>query len=199
LDDSSIRGELRQRLVREGMVRPQYDVERGLARLRAAIANVPSGSEAEPASEPPSARLSVSNYAVKGSVWKVAGVVGLASTTAIVGLRAWGPARHVVRADAIGAAPPAADHAALARAEADNFARIQTALPRDPAAALSLVEEGNVLYAAGGTLGEEREASAVDALVALGLRTEAESRARRFLQEHPKSPLAERVRRSAKL
>jgi len=195
LDDSSIRDEIRQRLLREAAVKPQYDVERGLARLRAALANEAAGTGSSSPSEPPSARLSVSNYAVKGSVWKVAGVVGLAATAAIVGLRAWGPARHVARAES--AALPA-QAAAAEGSEADNLARIQAALVTDPRAALSLVDDGNRLFAAGAFL-EEREASAIAALVALGRRDEAESRARRFLEDHPKSSLSERVRQSARL
>jgi hypothetical protein len=204
LHDTSIRDEIRQRLVREAQVKPQYDFERGLARLRATIANMPAGTDAEPASEPPSARLSVSNYAVKGSVWRVAGVVGLAGTAAVVGLRAWGPAGHVARvdSDASRVASPVAgvDLAALARAEADNLAQIQAALTADPDRALLLVEDGNTRFATGvGTLREQREASAVAALAALGRRAEAQIRARRFLENFPKSPLSDRVRQSAKL
>jgi hypothetical protein len=193
LDDSSIRDEIRQRLLREAAVKPQYDVERGLARLRVALANEASGAGSS-ASEPPSARLSVTNYAVKGSVWKVAVVVGLAATAAIVGLRAWGPATHVARAES--AALPV--QAATEGSEADNLARIQAALPVDPHTALSLVDDGNRLFAAG-SLGEEREVNAIAALVALGRRDEAQSRARRFLESHPKSSLSERVRQSARL
>jgi len=95
LNDSSVRDEIRERLVRESAVKPQYDLERGLARLRAAIANEGGGGGAGSAGAPPSVRLAVSNYAVKGSVWKVAGVVGLAGTATIVGLHAWAPVRHV--------------------------------------------------------------------------------------------------------
>jgi len=194
LDDSSIRDEIRQRLLREAAVKPQYDVERGLARLRVALANEASGTGSSLPSDPPAARLSVSNYAVKGSVWKVAGVVGLAATAAIVGLRAWGPTTHVARAES--AALPAA--AAAESSEADNLAQIQAALVVDPRVVLSLVDDGNRLFAAG-TLVEEREASAIAALVALGRRDEAQSRARRFLEDHPKSSLSERVRQSARL
>src|SRR5689334_42856 len=202
LHDTSIRDEIRQRLVREAQVKPQYDFERGLARLRAAIANMPAGTDAEPTSEPPSARLSVSNYAVKGSVWRVAGVVGLAGTAAVVGLRAWGPAGHVARVDSTPrvASPVAGvDLAALARAEAENLAQIHAALAANPDAALLLVEDGNTRFAEGGTLREQREASAVAALVALGRRAEAQIRARQFLETFPKSPLSDRVRQSAKL
>jgi hypothetical protein len=194
LDDSSIRDELRQRLLREASVKPPYDVERGLARLRVALVKEASGSGSSSASEPPSARLSVTPYAVKGSVWKLAGVVGLAATAAIVGLHAWGPARHVARADAASlpvqaTAPP--------RPEADNLAEIQAALVVDPSAALRLVDDGNRMFATG-SLRDEREVSAIAALSALGRRDEAQARARRFLEDHPKSSLSERVRQSAR-
>ena len=195
LDDSSIRDELRQRLVREAAIKPHYDVERGLARLRAALASEVSGSGSASASEPPSAPLSVTPYAVKGSVWKVAGVVGLAATATVVGLHAWGPARHVARAEPL--APPA-EAASPERSEADNLEQIQAALVSDPQTALSLVDDGNRLFATG-TLRDEREVSAIAALAALGRRDEARTRARRFLDGHPKSSFSERVRQSAKL
>ena len=198
LHDTSIRDEIRQRLVREAAVKPQYDFDRGLARLRAAIANIPAGCEAEPPNEPASGPLSVSKYAVKGSVWRVAGVVGLAGTAAVVGLRAWGPTAHVAAAPA---SHPFAgvDPVVLAKAEADNLAQIRSVLVTDPQAALLLVETGNDLYMAAGSLREEREASAVLALVALGRHAEAETRARNFLESYPKSPLSGQVRQSTKL
>ncbi len=208
LHDTNIRDEIRQRLVREAAVKPQYDFDRGLARLRATIANMPSGSDPAPVSEPPSAPLSVAKYAVKGSVWRVAGVVGLAATSAVIGLRAWGPTSHVARADgkdrapaspAAAHAPEGADLAVLARAEADNLAQIKAVLGTDPHGALTLAEDGNRLYAADGSLRAEREANAIAALVALGRSAEAQSRARRFLENYPNSPLSEGVRQSAKL
>ena len=206
LDDSSVRDELRQRLAREAAVTPPYDVERGLARLRAAIASGAAGSGSGPASEPPSSRLSITNYAIKGSVWKLAGVVGLAGLTAVVGLQAWGPATHVARAPSApalqraAAATPEAPSIAviLERAEADNLAQIKTALETDPEAALALVSQGNLRFTAG-SLREQRDASEVEALSRLGRRVEAEGRAREFLANYPKSPLSERVRQSAKL
>jgi hypothetical protein len=209
LDDASVRDEIRQRLAREAGVTPQYDVERGLARLRAAIANEAAGTNAGQVSEPPSSPLSVTGYAVKGSVWKVAGVVGLAGTAAVVGLQAWGPARHVSRVEPLTDPParaPAAGpnerapsiEAVFARAEADNLAQIKGALASDPSAALSFVAEGNRRFQFG-ALREERDASEVQALSALGRRAEAQGRAREFLTTYPKSPLSERVRLSAKL
>jgi hypothetical protein len=226
LNDSGIRGELRERLSREAAAKPQYDVDRGLARLRAAIAG--GGGGPSSASEPPSAKLSVINYAVKGSVWRVAGVVGLAATAAVVGLRAWSPARHVGRTDAIDAAPapvvaamaPAAvepkptpamlgadvvdplDGVELSQllpgTEAENLAQIEAALPKDPQRALHLANDGNRSFGEG-ALRERREASAIAALAALGRSSQARSRAQRFLKDFPRSPLSERVRQSAKL
>jgi len=61
-----------------------------------------------------------------------------------------------------------------------------------------LVDDGNRTFAAG-LLGDEREVNAIAALLALGRRDEAEARARRFLDDHPKSALSERVRRNARL
>lgn len=227
LNDSTIRDELRERLSREAVAKPQYDVERGLARLRAAIASgaVGSSSEGEP---PSSAKLSVTNYAVKGSVWRLAGVVGLAATAAVVGLRSWSPAQHVGRTDAVGAsrtpvvaavpspqvqpkpapATPGADvvdqlegvdvSTVLPGTEAENLAQIEAALPKDPRRALSLANDGNRSFGEG-ALREQREARAIAALVAIGRSEQARSRAQRFLQNYPKSPLSERVRQSAKL
>ena len=203
LDDSSIRDELRQRLAREATVKPQYDVERGLARLRAAIASGAADAGSGSTSEPPASPLSVTNYAVKGSVWKLAGVVGLAATAAIVGLHAWGPATQVARLDPALVAPtPAAqnglpEHGVVVGDEADNLTRIKTALATDPRAALLLVDEGNARFEAG-ALREEREASAIAALQTLGRSVEAQNRVQRFLEIYPNSPLSERMRQNAK-
>ena len=49
LHDSSIRDEIRQRLLREADVKPEYDFDRGLARLRATIANIPPDTDSGPA------------------------------------------------------------------------------------------------------------------------------------------------------
>jgi hypothetical protein len=206
LSDPSIRDELRDRLSREAAVKPQYDVERGLVRLRAAIAKVGPSSP----SESPPAKLSVTNYAVKGSVWRVAGVVGLAATAAIVGLRAWSPAQHVGRTEAVGAAAPAMTAAVPVpvdprkptpamgpRTEGENLAQIEAALAGEPERALSLADEGNRSFPEG-AFREQREASAIAALAALGKSSQARSRARRFFKDFPKSPLSERVKESAK-
>src|SRR5205823_5805756 len=149
-------------------------------------------------SEPPSGKLSVTQYAVKGSVWRVAGVVGLAATAAVVGLRAWSPVQHVVRTEAAAVslplvAAPAAHSVATERTpgadgtgqsagvappevvpgpEAANLAQIEAALPTDPQRALSFADDGNRSFA-DGALREPREASAIAALAALGKGTQA--------------------------
>jgi hypothetical protein len=79
--------------------------------------------------------------------------------------------------------------------EVKNLAEIRAAAASDPARALSLADEGNRKFS-GGMLGEEREASAILALSRLGRTAEARRRAARFLEEHPRSSFAERVRLS---
>jgi hypothetical protein len=192
LDDSSLRDELRERLVREAAVKPQYDFDRGLARLRAAIANGSADAGEGPASEPPASRLSVASYAVKGSVWKVAGVVGLAATALWVGVRTWAPASHVGRLEVTDATAGATSE------DAENLAAMNAALRTDPRAAFVLAEAGRARFAES-PLAEEREAGTIAALAALGRAEEARARARSFLETHPKSNLSERVRKSAKL
>ncbi len=61
--------------------------------------------------------------------------------------------------------------------------------------ALAALDDQNVLFAHG-ALGEEREATRIDALCALGRTDEARAAATRFLDEHPRSLLATRVRAS---
>jgi hypothetical protein len=198
LDDSSIRDELRERLSREATVKPQYDFDRGLARLRAAIANGSADGGEGHSIEPPASRLSVTNYAVKGSVWKLASVVGLAAIALWVGLRAWAPANNVGKLDVVSVAPAANLPAGVTGEEADNLAEMKAALDNSPRTALVLAEAGNARFGQS-ALVEEREAGAIAALAALGRGAEARARARLFLENHPKSSLSERVRKSAKL
>src|SRR5258708_4393037 len=195
LDDSSLRDELRDRLAREAAVKPQYDFDRGLARLRAAIANGSADAGEGPASEPPAARLSVTSYAVKGSVWKVAGVVGLAGTALWVGVRTWAPASHVGRVEVTDVAAAAAG---ATSEDGENLAAMNAALATDPRAAFVLGEAGRLRFAQS-PLAEEREAGTIAALAALRRAYEARAPARSFLEAHPKSNLSERVRKSAKL
>jgi hypothetical protein len=67
VDDSTVRDELRQRLTREAATPPyKYDFEKGLVRLRAAIAaDSPDKDRGSPATEPPPAKVSVAEYAAK--------------------------------------------------------------------------------------------------------------------------------------
>lgn len=156
VDDSSVRDELRQRLTREAATPPyKYDYEKGLARLRAAIsADSPDAGRGPAETEPPPARLSVARYATKGSLWKVGTIIGLAGV-AIVGVRAWSPARNVGKAEA--SAP--------------------TVAPSPE---------------------EEQEANAIRDLASSGRKAEARTRAVRFLERYPDSPLAESVRLTAR-
>jgi hypothetical protein len=103
-------------------------------------------------------------------------------------------ARTVGRAPAPQAAEAADDRL---RQEVANLAQIRASAPSDPARALALADEGNRKFS-GGILGEEREASAILALSRLGRTAEAHKRAARFLEEHPKSSFAERVKLSTR-
>lgn len=70
--------------------------------------------------------------------------------------------------------------------EDELLARARGRLQASPAAALSSTEDHARLYPRG-QLVEEREVIAIDALVRLGRRAEAEARARSFLATHPQS------------
>ncbi|RYE83811.1 MAG: hypothetical protein EOO75_18870 [Myxococcales bacterium] len=78
------------------------------------------------------------------------------------------------------------DEAARERAETQLLDRAQQSLGADPATTLRLCEEHARGYP-GGALGLEREVLAIDALVRLGRREEAERRAARFRERHPGS------------
>jgi hypothetical protein len=59
VDDSTLREELRERLTREAATPPyKYDFEKGLERLRAAIAAESQGAEEQGTAAPPSAKAS---------------------------------------------------------------------------------------------------------------------------------------------
>ncbi len=78
----------------------------------------------------------------------------------------------------------------------DQLGEIRKATGRDPGKALALAEEGHARFP-GGVFWQEREALAISALVKLGRSGEAKSRARRFVERHPESPMAEGLRRLA--
>jgi hypothetical protein len=78
-------------------------------------------------------------------------------------------------------------------AETDALGTALAALrDRRPAEALAALDAQDSLYGQG-VLGEERAASRIDALCALGRRAEARAAAARFLADHPHSLLAPRV------
>jgi hypothetical protein len=70
--------------------------------------------------------------------------------------------------------------------EIDLLRRAQQALPARPQEALAAAEE-HQRHFPGGVLAQEREVIVVSALVALGRRDEARSRARRFAETYPRS------------
>ena len=67
-------------------------------------------------------------------------------------------------------------------------------LRSDPAAALAEAERHARHYPSG-TMADEREVIAIDALVRLGRRADAEARATRFREAHPSSPSLRRIER----
>jgi hypothetical protein len=97
------------------------------------------------------------------------------------------PTRHAARARAGGSAPTLADEvAALDRARAALTAG-------DAARALALVDQYERVLR-GTTLRAEAALLRIEALAASGRRAQAEALARRFVAQHPGSPLADRAR-----
>lgn len=95
------------------------------------------------------------------------------------------PSAHAAAEPSESASEPSQDELAL-------VARAQEALARTPGAALSLAAEHERAFPHG-VLTQEREVIAIDALLRLGRRTEAEARATRFHQRFPTSALGHRV------
>jgi len=87
---------------------------------------------------------------------------------------------------------PAPDASALAR-EVRRLAELRAEADADPARALDAVERDGRDFR-GGALGEDREAIAIDALVALGRTDEAKRRASAFVAAYPRSTHAKRMR-----
>jgi hypothetical protein len=107
--------------------------------------------------------------------------------------------RHHVRpAPApVAAAPPAeapADVASRLREEAALVQRAERLLDADPAGALRLVDERRRRFPTG-ALDQEAEVVAIDALLRLGRRADAASRARTFEAAHAGSLHARRIKR----
>jgi hypothetical protein len=82
--------------------------------------------------------------------------------------------------------------AAAPESEMDLLREAQGSLGSSPATTLARCEEHARLYPTG-SLAEEREVLAVDALLRLGRRGEAEARAARFRGEHPGSAYLRRL------
>ena len=91
-------------------------------------------------------------------------------------------------------APTAASDLDRVREEVDQAAAARTMLAARPNDALAAAEAGHRRFPSG-VVYPEREAIAIEALTRLGRHDEARSRAAVFLQQTPKGPLAERVRR----
>jgi hypothetical protein len=77
-------------------------------------------------------------------------------------------------------------------AELELVGRLRALGDGDPARSLALATEGNQRFP-GGLFVQEREASAIAALVQLGRVAEARARARAFLAAYPRSSFAERI------
>jgi hypothetical protein len=90
------------------------------------------------------------------------------------------------------AAASGTDPAATERAEVTLLAQAQSALTTQPAETLARCDEHARRFA-GGTLAQEREVLAIDALLRLGRRSEAEARAARFRGSFPKSGHLRRI------
>jgi hypothetical protein len=81
--------------------------------------------------------------------------------------------------------------------EVELVGRAQKALRAEPARALALTSEHRQLYPRG-TLAQEREVLAIEALAALGQGDAARARAAAFESASPGSPYAVRVARAIK-
>ncbi len=90
-------------------------------------------------------------------------------------------------------APVPTPHAsAVARPEIEILRDAQAAAASSPARALALADEHERSYP-NGSLGQEREMIRIQALVALGRKSEARARAARFRASHPGSAYAQRI------
>ncbi len=95
-------------------------------------------------------------------------------------------------AGVIASASAALDPAVSERAEVALLDRAQASLPTRPADTLATCDEHARRFATG-TLAQEREVLAIDALLRIGRRDEAEARAARFRQAFPRSGHLRRI------
>ena len=89
-------------------------------------------------------------------------------------------------------APPPEDPAEQERAEVALLDRAQASLSSSPSDTLARCDEHAKRFA-NGALVQEREVLAIDALIRLGRRSEAEARAERFKQAFPRSAQLRRI------
>lgn len=90
--------------------------------------------------------------------------------------------------------PPVEDDAAELRAENALVQRAEAALAHDPATALRIADEHDARFPHG-TLGEECEVIAIDALLRMHRRADAETRAHAFTASHAGSVHSRRIER----
>jgi len=222
LEDSALSDELRADLRIVAQHPHQVDLGRAAGALAAAIgssaisATGHASSSAAPAASA-SSTLSALPLALKATLAAVGGVavIGLGVVQLQSRPHETPPARPAASAPARpttpqppAAAAPAASEAApeppavsspaplgpsASRREIAQLRRIQRLLAHDPAAAQHLAEASQREFPHG-ALREEREGLSVLALFKLGDRARALPKARRFLDQHPQSPLAERIR-----
>lgn len=104
-----------------------------------------------------------------------------------------GPGQRPVR-EATGSPGTASDHGSV---DSDEFRLLRTArqvLARDPRLTLHLTDQ-HLRRFPHGLLAQEREALAIEALLALGREDQAKARARAFLASYPSSPHRKRAER----
>ncbi len=194
----------------------RYDADKGLASLRAAVAQTPMGV---------THTLAFKGVVVAVAVAGIAAIVWLVMHRSVEQAAPVSPvpkslASSIVAPDApeertttvvlpppASARPPSAtaSHASAQPAtssslaeETASLAAIRRASASDPGAALSLVDQANTRFA-GGIFREERESVAVAALAKLGRTSEAKARAQAFLSAYPTSAFADRVKKNGAL
>jgi len=88
---------------------------------------------------------------------------------------------------------PAASTSPRIHEELVHMRTLRQLAATDPTAALAMADEGQRRFAAG-VFTQEREVIAIEALQRLGQADTARRRATRFLEDHPESPFADKVR-----
>jgi hypothetical protein len=215
LADDSIEPELREALQNEASREVAYDVSAGLARFESALA---AGT---PASSLAGWKLKLL-LGGGGAGVAIAALVGYqlsrpeaepVSAPAVVSpvvsaplapkpelappppeKRAPAPEPSVTKARPQ-PAPSASAQSARERLaeEVRHLGELRRLAASNPSAAVRMADEGHVRFKSG-MLYQEREAVAITSLAGAGRQSEAQTRAKRFLQVFPNSPFAEQVR-----